>query len=99
MIATCVDVYVKNNSIESFIAATELNHKASIQEPENIRFDILQDPNDSSHFLLYEAYRSPEGAAHHKESPHYLQWREAVADWMAQPRKGTPYTILFPQQN
>jgi (4S)-4-hydroxy-5-phosphonooxypentane-2,3-dione isomerase len=88
MIATCVDVYVVTDHIDDFIVAIRKNHLGSVQEPENLRFDILQDPDDPSH---------REGVAAHKETAHYLEWRETVADWMAAPRKGTPYTILFPE--
>ena len=96
MVVTCVYVYVKPDHIDDFIAATKLNHENSIQEPENLRFDVLQDPNDSSKFMLYEAYQSADGAAAHKQTAHYLSWRETVADWMAQPREGKPYTVIAP---
>ena len=32
----------------------------------------------------------------HKETPHYARWAEAVAPWMAEPRKGVKYGSLFP---
>ncbi|MEM9220158.1 MAG: antibiotic biosynthesis monooxygenase [Cyanobacteria bacterium P01_F01_bin.150] len=96
MVVTCVYVYVKPDHIDDFIAATKLNHENSIQEPENLRFDVLQDPNDSSQFMLYEAYKSADGAAAHKKTAHYLTWRETVADWMAKPREGKPYNVIAP---
>ncbi|HEY9703649.1 MAG TPA: antibiotic biosynthesis monooxygenase, partial [Allocoleopsis sp.] len=83
MIVTIVHVKVKPEHIQDFIAATQLNHQNSIQEVENMRFDVLQDPKDESKFILYEAYRTEEGAKIHKETAHYLTWRETVADWMA----------------
>jgi autoinducer 2-degrading protein len=97
MISTCVDVYVIPEHIDEFIEATKKNHLGSVQEPENLRFDILQDPEDPSHFLLYETYVSADGIAAHRETAHYLEWRETVADWMAKPRQGKPYTVLFPE--
>jgi (4S)-4-hydroxy-5-phosphonooxypentane-2,3-dione isomerase len=96
MVVTCVHVLVTSEHIEDFIAATRINHEASIREPENLRFDVLQDPDDPSRFVLYEAYASEAGAAAHKETPHYRTWREAVAPWMAEPRKGVPYTVIAP---
>ena len=96
MVVTCVYVFVKADHVEDFIAATRLNHQGSVQEPENLRFDVLQDPDDATKFMLYEAYKSAEGAAAHKQTAHYLTWRETVADWMAQPRKGMPYTVIAP---
>jgi autoinducer 2-degrading protein len=57
---------------------------------------VLQSPDNPSHFVLYEAYASGNDAAAHKQTAHYLAWRDAVADWMEVPRKGVPYTGLFP---
>lgn len=98
MLVTCVHVYVKPDHIDDFIAASTPNHHGSVQEAGNLRFDILQDAEDPSHFLLYEAYRSPEHAAAHKETAHYLAWRATVADWMARPREGVKYKLLLPEE-
>ena len=35
-------------------------------------------------------------AAAHKQTSHYLEWRETVADWMAEPRQGISYNGLYP---
>lgn len=96
MHTTIVHVYVKPESVDDFIAASEKNHLASIQEPENRRFDVLQDAADPTKFVLYEAYATAAGAAAHKETAHYLAWRESVADMMAQPREGVAHHGLFP---
>jgi autoinducer 2-degrading protein len=97
MHVTLVHVHVDLAHIDDFIAATKLNHEASIQEPGNRRFDVLQSPENPSHFILYEAYVSAEAAAAHKETAHYLTWRDTVAPWMAEPRQGVRYNGLFPQ--
>ena len=96
MVVTCVHVWVKPEHLEEFILATKINHSNSIKEPQNMRFDILQDQEDPSKFILYEAYASEEGAAAHKQTEHYLTWRDTVAPWMAQPRQGVPYTVIAP---
>ncbi len=96
MIVTMVHVHVKSAHIEDFITATVANHVGSIREPANQRFDVLQDPEDPTRFVLYEAYQTAEGAAAHKKTAHYLAWREAVAPWMASPRRGVPHTVLAP---
>lgn len=97
MHVTLVHVKVKPEHIDDFIEAIHDNHRNSVQEPGNLRFDVLQDPSDPSHFLLYEAYASAEHATAHKDTAHYLSWRERVADWMAEPRQGIPMNGLFPK--
>lgn len=97
MQVTLVNVHVHADHIDEFIEATRLNHEASIQESGNRRFDILQSADDPTRFVLYEAYASKEDALVHKETAHYLTWREAVADWMASPREGVAFNGLFPK--
>lgn len=98
MHVTLVHVRVKPEAIAAFIAATRANHEASVREPGNRRFDVLQAPAEPARFILYEAYVSAEAAAAHKETAHYLAWRDAVAEMMAEPRRGEPMQGLFPAQ-
>jgi len=97
MHVTLVHVHVKPEHIDDFIEATRLNHEASVKEGGNRRFDVLQSAEDPAKFVLYEAYVSADDAAAHKQTAHYLAWRETVADWMAAPRQGIGYHGLFPQ--
>lgn len=97
MHVTIVHVWVKPENIGDFIDATKSNHQASIQEPGNLRFDVLQSPDDPQKFVLYEAYIDKDSAAAHKSTQHYLNWRETVANWMAQPREGINYNGLYPE--
>lgn len=97
MHVTLVHVTVKPENIDAFIDATRRNHEASIREPGNRRFDVLQSSDDPARFVLYEAYASAEDAQAHKQTAHYLAWRGAVADWMAEPRRGVGYTGLYPR--
>ncbi len=97
MKVTIVKVHVKPEFIEEFIQATKINHKNSVQESGNLRFDVLQSPQDTSQFILYEAYDSEESAKAHKATPHYITWRDTVADWMASAREGMPYEGLLPE--
>ena len=96
MHVTIVQVHVKPENIDDFIEACRNNHQASTQEPGNMRFDVLQSPDDATKFILYEAYRSKDDAAAHKDTAHYLAWRDTVAGWMASPREGIPYNGLYP---
>jgi len=96
MQVTLVHVQVKPEHIQEFIEATRENHEASIREAGNRRFDVLQSSEDPGYFILYEAYASGDDAAAHKQTEHYLRWRERVADWMVQPRHGVVYQGLYP---
>lgn len=92
-----VHVHVKPEHRDDFLAASLENARHSIQEPGNLRFDVLQQADDPDRFVLYEAYRDEAGMQAHKETSHYAQWRDAVADWMAEPRRGVQHTSHFPQ--
>lgn len=97
MIVTLVHVFVKPEYVDQFIEVTRANHEASVQEPGNFRFDILQDAQDPGKFVLYEAYSSEAAVNAHKETSHYAKWRDTVAPWMAKPREGIRHTMLFPK--
>ncbi len=97
MIVTTVTVYVKPEHREDFIRATVDNHRNSVKEPGNMRFDFLQCAADPCRFLLYEAYESDEAAVSHKETEHYKKWRDTVGPWMAKPREGVPHRVIVPE--
>ena len=99
MQVTLVHVHVKPDQVAAFIEATRLNHESSVREPGNRRFDVLQDPQDPTRFILYEAYVDTVSAKAHKDTAHYLTWRDAVAGMMAEPRQGIPYQALFPRES
>ncbi len=96
MHVTLVHVHVRPECVDAFIEATCANHEASVREPGNRRFDVLQSADDPCRFVLYEAYASAEDAAAHKRTAHYRTWRDTVADMMAGPRKGVPFRGLLP---
>ncbi|RMH60227.1 MAG: antibiotic biosynthesis monooxygenase [Zetaproteobacteria bacterium] len=96
MHVTIVHVHVKKGMEQAFIEACRRNHEASVKEPGNRRFDVLQSREDPTRFVLYEAYASEADARAHKETAHYRQWRDTVAEMMAEPRQGDPYRGLFP---
>ena len=97
MIVTIVYVHVKKEHLADFIQATEINHRESVKESGNLRFDILHEVDDPGKFTLYEAYVSEEAVIAHKQTTHYNAWRETVEPWMAGPRKGVKHLVLFPE--
>lgn len=96
MIVTCVYVHVTPSNVKSFIEATVANHIESVKEPGNLRFDFIQQLDDPCRFMIYEAYESEEAAKSHKNTNHYNIWRDAVKDFMAEPRQGIKYNIIEP---
>lgn len=99
MFVVHVHVNVKSQFVEAFKEATLENASSSVKEPGIARFDVLQQEDDHTCFVLVEVYRSVEASAAHKETAHYLKWRDAVAEMMAEPRKGIKYTNLFPEDS
>jgi quinol monooxygenase YgiN len=91
-----VHVHVKADQVESFKAVTLENAQASLKEPGIARFDVIQQADDPSRFILVEVYRSSEDPARHKETAHYNRWREAAEPLMAEPRTRTVFANLFP---
>lgn len=97
MIVTCVYVHVKPEAADRFIDATSVNCRESIKEPGNLRFDLIRETADPNRFMLYEAYESEEAVVEHKNTSHYLKWRDTVQDFMAEPRKWIRYSIVEPK--
>ena len=98
MIVTCVHVKVRPEEIAGFIEATTVNHNESVKEPGNLRFDVLQQADDPCRFMIYEVYQSETAILAHKNTNHYLRWRDSVQEMMAEPRKGIKYKILQPEE-
>ena len=91
-----VDIHVKPEVVEPFIAATIENSSSSIQEPGVVRFDFVQQADDPTRFVLVEIYRAQEDADAHKQTAHYARWRDTVGDMMAEARVGTKYGNILP---
>ena len=80
-----------------FCQASLANAQASLLEPGIARFDVVQQADDPTRFVLVEAYRDDSAPAAHKETAHYKAWREAVEPWMAVPRSAVKYREIHPQ--
>lgn len=91
-----VAVRVTPDQVEPFRIATAENARNSLLEPGVARFDVLQQSDDPTRFVLVEVYRGPEDPARHKETAHYRIWRAAVEPMMAAPRRSTVYGNVFP---
>ena len=97
MLVVHVHVRVKPESVEAFQAATLANARASVREPGIARFDVVQQSDDPTRFVLVEVYRTPAAPAAHKETAHYATWRDTVAPMMAEPRTSVKFANVFPE--
>lgn len=96
MLIVHVHVHVKPEAVEAFRRATIENARNSVQEPGIARFDVLQQADDPTRFVLVEVYRSVEATVQHKATAHYAVWRDVVAEMMAEPRSSVKYGNVFP---
>jgi (4S)-4-hydroxy-5-phosphonooxypentane-2,3-dione isomerase len=96
MIIALVHVHVKTESVDAFSRATTMNASHSVQEPGIARFDVVQQQDDPTRFVLIEAYRNEAAVVAHKETAHYLTWRETVTPMMAEPRTFVRHVNITP---
>jgi quinol monooxygenase YgiN len=97
MLIVHVHVQVKPECVQAFQAASLENARHSVQEPGIAQFDVVQQADDPTRFVLVEVYRTDDAPAKHKETPHYARWRDTVANMMAEPRRSVKYRNLFPE--
>lgn len=91
-----VHVHVKSEFVEAFKQATIENASNSVKEAGIARFDVIQQTDDPTKFILVEVYKTTDAPAAHKETAHYARWRDIVTEMMAEPRQGIKYTNIFP---
>ena len=94
-----VFVHVKADQVEAFKAATVENARNSVHEPGIARFDVIQQQDDPTRFVLVEVYRTPDDPVRHKETAHYKKWRDTVEAMMAEPRTSLKYSNVFPDDS
>ncbi len=99
MVILEVYIHVKPDQIEAFKQVTLENARHSVQEPGCARFDVLQQEDDPTRFVLFEVYRSPEGQAAHRESAHYKKWAEVAPPMMQGERTRQRYVNVFPDDS
>ena len=97
MLIVHVHVQVHSESVGAFIEATLENARNSILESGIARFDVVQQTEDPTRFVLVEIYRNEAAAKAHKETAHYAKWRDTVAPMMSVPRTGIRFSNLFPE--
>ena len=93
-----VQVHVKAECVEAFRQASLDNARNSVKEPGIARFDVVQQQDDPTRFVLVEVYRTQDAVVAHKETAHYARWRDTVAAMMAEPRVGVKFANVFPDE-
>lgn len=96
MLIVHVHIHVKPECVDAFQRATKANASASILEPGIARFDVCQQTDDPTRFVLVEVYRDADAPTQHKTTGHYATWRDTVADMMAEPRTSVKFSNCFP---
>ena len=99
MLIVHVHVHVKKDKVEPFKNVSIENAQNSIQELGIARFDLIQDREDPTKFILVEVYHTTEDIMRHKETSHYQKWRDSVENMMAEPRKSIKYVNIFPDEH
>lgn len=96
MIVRAIDLTVKPEAVAEFTRASLANHRGSIREPGVLRFDVLEDEEDPTRFLLYEVFRDEAAVQAHRETPHYNAWAQAVEPLLAAPRARRSFRVHAP---
>ncbi len=94
MLINHVHIHVKPESVDAFREASKENARHSVQEPGIAVFELLQQVDDPTRFLLIEVYREADSQSRHRETPHYAVWRDTVAGMMAEPRVSVKYAAV-----
>ncbi|HEX5657440.1 MAG TPA: putative quinol monooxygenase [Polyangiales bacterium] len=96
LFAIHVQIRVQPAHVERFQQATLENAAASRKEPGVARFDVYQDRDDPTRFVLVEVYRSHSAPAAHKQTAHYETWRATVEPMLAEERTRRSFDVLSP---
>lgn len=97
MNVTLVEINIKSEYVDDFLDVFRANHEGAINEPGNLRFDVLQDPDIATRFFIYEAYQDDEAVLAHKQTPHYLACVEKLNHMMSSARKKQNFIGLLPK--
>ena len=88
-----VMIHVNEADVDAFRQASLENARQSREEPGIAQFDLVQQRDDPTRFVLIEVYRDAEAPIRHKETAHYQKWRDTVAPMMASPRTSISYQL------
>ena len=77
MFVMLVKLQVKPELVDEFKAAILNNAALSIErDPGCLRFDVLQQTDDPTRWVLYEVYDKEQAWVDHRAAPHFLAFME-----------------------
>ncbi|MFZ5856594.1 MAG: putative quinol monooxygenase [Chloroflexota bacterium] len=76
MLIQVVYLEVQPEKREAFLAEARANVQASRAETGVMQFDLLQQNDDPTRFMLYEVYRDEAALEAHRHTPHFQRWAE-----------------------
>ena len=98
MFVVHIYVQVKPEYIEEFKKISIENARSSVKEPAIARFDVIQQSDDPTRFILVEAYLDESGVANHKQTAHYNKWRETAEKMIVGERTRTRFEPVWPEK-
>lgn len=97
MFVQFVHIRIKPGRIDDFLKVFKVNFDGTRAEPGNLRFDVLQDPEDEHHFVVYEAFESEAAVDDHRKTEHYKKTVEGLKDLMTTTaRKKDYFRMVMP---
>ena len=96
MLIIHVQAHVNPEDVDAFCRAAVENARAGIGEPGIVRFDVLQQIDDPTCFVLVQVYRDEDSAVRHQQKDHYSRWQGMVAGMLAEPQTLVRYSSVFP---
>ena len=79
MFVLVVNIRIKPENVDAFMAKLHENAKAARTEPGCRQFEVLVDPKDRAKILLFEVYNDEAAFEAHQQTPHFRKYlAEAV---------------------
>ncbi|PYG84957.1 quinol monooxygenase YgiN [Ruminiclostridium sufflavum DSM 19573] len=78
-----VFIEVKESDVEAFKAASIDNAFNSRKEIGVKGFDVIQEQDCPTHFVLEETYVSLEAQQSHRETEHFKKWKSTITSMLA----------------
>jgi len=75
-----VYLHIQPEKIEAFKELASYNAANSNQEEGCSRFEVLQQEDDSTRFMLIEHYRDEAAVEAHRQTAHYARWAATIND-------------------